>query len=89
MALLTVEDVSLRFGGLQVLAKVSFSLEHGAIHSLIGPNGAGKTSLFNCLTGFYEPTSGKIVFDSLKLSSLPPYKITQRGVARTFACFAK
>ena len=84
MALLAVDQVSLRFGGLTVLSNVSFSIDRGVIHSLIGPNGAGKTSLFNCLTGFYRPGAGRIVLEGVDIVSLAPHRITRRGLARTF-----
>jgi branched-chain amino acid transport system ATP-binding protein len=60
MPLLEIEDVCLRFGGVTALDRVSFAIERGNIAALIGPNGAGKTSLFNCITGFYRPTSGVV-----------------------------
>ncbi|MGP2492159.1 ABC transporter ATP-binding protein [Mesorhizobium sp. PUT5] len=84
MALLEVKDLRLSFGGLNVLHDVSFSVEKGAINSLIGPNGAGKTSLFNCLTGFYKPKGGSISLAGHRITGLPPHRITERGLARTF-----
>lgn len=84
MALLQVQDLTLRFGGLEVIDRLSFDVEQGAIVSLIGPNGAGKTSIFNCLTGFYRANSGDIRFQGESLLALKPHKITQRGMARTF-----
>src|SRR5262245_34009074 len=62
MIRLALDDLCLNFGGLRAVNHVSFGIESGAIHGLIGPNGAGKTSLFNCITGFYRPTSGTIRF---------------------------
>jgi len=62
-ALLTVEHLSMRFGGLTAVAELSFSAARGAITAIIGPNGAGKTTVFNCITGFYKPTMGRIVLD--------------------------
>jgi branched-chain amino acid transport system ATP-binding protein len=84
MALLEVKDLGLNFAGLQVIKELSFSVEPGSIASLIGPNGAGKTSVFNCLTGFYKPNSGQIVFDGKQITRKRPYKITRSGMARTF-----
>lgn len=84
MALLEVEDLILSFSGLEVIRELGFTVEHGSIASLIGPNGAGKTSVFNCLTGFYRPDSGKITFNDHSIRSLKPHKITQAGMARTF-----
>ncbi|NNF47435.1 MAG: ABC transporter ATP-binding protein [Desulfofustis sp.] len=84
MALLEVKNLGLNFAGLQVIKELSFSVEPGTIASLIGPNGAGKTSVFNCLTGFYKPNSGQIVFDGKQITRKRPYKITRSGMARTF-----
>jgi len=63
MALLTIDSLMLSFAGLQVIDRLSFSVDENSIASLIGPNGAGKTSVFNCITGFYKPNSGQIVFN--------------------------
>jgi len=84
MALLDVDNLGLSFAGLQVIKELSFSVEEGTIASLIGPNGAGKTSVFNCLTGFYKPNEGVITFDNRPITRKRPYKITRRGMARTF-----
>jgi len=86
--ILDVEDVSIRFGGLMALAGITFKMEPGSITAIIGPNGAGKTTLFNCITGFYRPTSGQILFARdgrrMDLNKLPIHRIAQRGVARTY-----
>jgi len=84
MALLEVENVVLQFGGLRVVNNLNLKVEENTIMSLIGPNGAGKTSIFNCLTGFYKPSSGDIRFEGKSIMRKKPYKITQAGVARTF-----
>ncbi len=84
MALLEVDNLVLSFAGLQVIKELSFTVEEGSIASLIGPNGAGKTSVFNCLTGFYKPNSGKIIFNTRSITRKKPYKITRQGMARTF-----
>ena len=84
MALLEVKDITLIFGGLTAINKLSFAVEPGSIKSLIGPNGAGKTSAFNCLTGFYKPTSGDILFEGKSIINKKPHKITYMGMARTF-----
>lgn len=84
MALLDVENLVLSFSGLQVICDLSFQVNQGSIASLIGPNGAGKTSVFNCLTGFYRPDSGRIVFNGHSILKRKPHKITQAGMARTF-----
>jgi len=74
----------MRFGGITAIENLSFDIEQGSITSLIGPNGAGKTSAFNCMTGFYKATSGDIIFEGQSLVGLKPYKITHRGIIRTF-----
>jgi branched-chain amino acid transport system ATP-binding protein len=84
MALLEVHDMVLSFSGLEVIRELSFAVDKGSIASLIGPNGAGKTSVFNCLTGFYRPDSGKILFNNHSILRRKPHKITQAGMARTF-----
>jgi branched-chain amino acid transport system ATP-binding protein len=84
MALLKVEDLVLSFSGLEVIRKLGFTVEQGSIASLIGPNGAGKTSIFNCLSGFYRPDSGRIDFDEHSILRKKPHSITQAGMARTF-----
>jgi len=84
MALLTVRDVTLRFGGIVALDGVSFEVEQGQISGLIGPNGAGKTTAFNVITRLYKPDSGKVVLDGRSLLRQPPHRIVKRGVARTF-----
>ncbi len=84
MALLDLKGVSLGFAGNRVLQDVNFAVAEGAIASLIGPNGAGKTSLFNCITGFYKPQRGSILFDGAETLRLKPYQVTRLGIARTF-----
>jgi ABC-type branched-subunit amino acid transport system ATPase component len=83
-ALLELRDVSKSFGGLVVVDGLTMHVDEGEIVSVIGPNGAGKTTVFNLITGVFHPDSGEIVFDREKVSKLPPHKITQRGIARTF-----
>jgi len=87
--LLTVNELSMRFGGLVAVDRVSFEVKSGDITALIGPNGAGKTTVFNCVTGFYRPRSGEIELTRpnlppLSLESLAGYRIARMGVARTF-----
>jgi branched-chain amino acid transport system ATP-binding protein len=72
------------FGGLVAVDDVDFTIPRGSIVSLIGPNGAGKTTFFNMLTGVYKPTSGDVTFEGKLLRGLPPHKVTQFGMARTF-----
>ncbi|HXR58744.1 MAG TPA: ATP-binding cassette domain-containing protein, partial [Burkholderiales bacterium] len=83
-ALLEATGIGKRFGGLQALREVSFSLEQGSIYGLIGPNGAGKTTLFNVLTGMSTPDDGGFVFDHKRLEGLRPDQIAAAGIARTF-----
>lgn len=82
--LLTVDNVSVRFGGIVALDKVSFQVSPGEICGLIGPNGAGKSTLFNCLSRIYEPGGGKIEFDGHPLSRLPRHRMAGIGIGRTF-----
>lgn len=81
---LSVENVTLNFGGIQALTNVSFKVRKGEILAIIGPNGAGKTSLLNCLNNFYHPTKGRIMLDGHDLTRMTPHKIAHLGVARTF-----
>ncbi len=83
-ALLEVQGVSKRFGGLQALAGVSFTVGEGEIVGIIGPNGAGKTTLFNVVTGVYAPDAGRVVLRGTEVTGEPPHRICRRGVARTF-----
>jgi branched-chain amino acid transport system ATP-binding protein len=82
--LLEVDNVTLRFGGVVALDRVSFTHYQGEILGLIGPNGAGKTTCFNAMTGVYAPTEGQIRFKGERLAGRKRYKITQMGIARTF-----
>ncbi|MFO1315943.1 MAG: ABC transporter ATP-binding protein [Burkholderiales bacterium] len=84
LPLLTAKGVSKRFGGVQALTDVGFTIHHGEIYGLIGPNGAGKTSLFNVLTGIYVPDGGHFAFDGEVLLNLKPNDVAARGIARTF-----
>lgn len=81
---LSVQDVSLRFGGVNALSNVSFDIPEGKVTGLIGPNGAGKTSLFNVVSGIYTPTSGKVTYKDHEISRLRLDQINRMGVARTF-----
>ena len=84
MSMLSVKDVTVRFGGITALDKVSLNLNRGEILGLIGPNGAGKTTLFNCISGVIEPNEGRIRYDGKTLRMLKPHQRAQRGIARTF-----
>ena len=84
MALLSVEHVSRRFGGVVAVDDVTLDVGEGEIVGLIGPNGAGKTTLFNLITRLYKPDEGDLVFDGQSLMRTPPYRVVRRGIARTF-----
>ncbi len=83
-ALLSGKGINKRFGGVQALSDVTFTINHGEIYGLIGPNGAGKTSLFNVLTGIYTQDSGEFAFGGAPLAGLKPHEVAGRGIARTF-----
>ena len=80
----SVQNVSLRFGGVQAIGDVSFSVEQGEVFAIIGPNGAGKTSLLNVITRVFDPTAGSVVFESKEITRLARHKIVHSGIARTF-----
>ncbi len=82
--LLSVREVSVRFGGIVALDRISFDIEPNQIAGLIGPNGAGKTTLFNCLSRLYVPSQGDILFEGASLLQTPPHAIAGLGLARTF-----
>lgn len=82
--LLVVRDLSMRFGGLLAVDQMALSVDERQIVSLIGPNGAGKTTVFNCISGFYRPTSGEVIFQGKAMHRLPDYKIARHGMVRTF-----
>ena len=84
MNLLSVRDVSRRFGGIQAVDNVSFDVPHGAIMAIIGPNGAGKTTLFHLISGFLRPDRGSVVFGGAEILGLMPHQIAAQGMARTF-----
>jgi branched-chain amino acid transport system ATP-binding protein len=84
VALLEVDKVSKRFGGLQALNGVSFSVERGEILGIIGPNGAGKTTLFGVISGFTPPSSGDVRFDGRRIVGVSPDRLTRRGLIRSF-----
>ena len=83
-ALLEANNVGKRFGGVQALSGVSFSIAKGDIYGMIGPNGAGKTTLFNLLTGIYRPDDGSFVLNGKSLADLKPHQIAGAGIARSF-----
>lgn len=83
-ALLSAENVTKRFGGLDAVQHFNVEVQEGAIDSIIGPNGAGKTTFFNCVTGFYTPDEGQIVFDGHHVQGMSPDRITRFGISRTY-----
>jgi branched-chain amino acid transport system ATP-binding protein len=82
--MLELRHVSKLFGGLAANSDVSFAVQRGAILGLIGPNGAGKTTLFNCITGYYPPTRGDILFKGNRINGTPPDKVCKLGMVRTW-----
>src|SRR5712664_4503283 len=84
MALLALENLHLSFGGVAALAGVSLEINAGEFFAIIGPNGAGKTSIFNCISGIYAPSRGRIVFDEKDITALKPHQRAQLRIARTF-----
>lgn len=84
MTLLSVNDISVQFGGIRALSEVSFDIEKGSICGLIGPNGAGKTTMFNVISRIYDPTTGSLDFDGQSLLDRAPHQISELGVFRTF-----
>lgn len=83
-ALLTVENISVRFEGVKALTDVSFQVQAGALFAVIGPNGAGKTSLFNVLSRVYQPVEGHVTFNGQNLLRLKTHQVARAGIARTF-----
>src|SRR3990172_12987663 len=82
--ILEVEDVTKAFDGVRAVNRCNLSVRRGTIPGLIGPNGAGKTTLFNLITGFLKPTSGRILFLGERIDGLPPHRVFQKGIVRTF-----
>ncbi len=82
--ILSLEALTIRFGGLTALNKVSLSVAAGEIRAIIGPNGAGKSTLFNCVTGVLRPTAGRVLFDGEDITGLPPDRISQKAIARSY-----
>ncbi len=82
--LLSARDLSVRFGGVLAVNKVSFDVKRGEVFTLIGPNGAGKTTVFNLISRLYTPTTGSITFDGRLLATCAPHEIAPLGIARTF-----
>jgi len=82
--LLRVDDVSMRFGGVQALVGVSSGLAEGEALGLVGPNGAGKTTLFDCICGRIRPSSGSVAFAGVCIDGMPTYRRARMGIGRTF-----
>lgn len=82
--LLSLKDVTIKFGGVTALSEVNLEVKRGEILALIGPNGAGKTTVFNVVTGVYKPTSGTITFAGIKIDKQKRFQITKMGISRTF-----
>lgn len=83
-ALLSVQELSVSFGGLLAVNRVSFDVHTGEVFTLIGPNGAGKTTVFNLISGIYKPANGRVLYQGQDLSAFAPHQIAGLGIARTF-----
>ncbi len=84
MSLLLLENVTKRFGGLVAVDQVSLEIKHGEFVGIVGPNGSGKTTLFNVINGVFFPEEGRVIFEGLDITTLPPYKRAPLGIGRTF-----
>jgi branched-chain amino acid transport system ATP-binding protein len=84
MTFFAVDALSMEFGGIRAVDCVSFTVEQGEVFTIIGPNGAGKTTIFNLVSRIYDPTDGRLIFLEEDITRLPPHKIAERGIARTF-----
>ena len=82
--ILNIDNITMKFGSLVANENVSFTIHENEIVGLIGPNGAGKTTLFNCITGFYQPFSGKVTYNDMDITGFTAYKICRLGITRTF-----
>ncbi len=83
-AYLSIENLTVKFGGLTAVNNLSFDIEQGRIHALIGPNGAGKSTTFNCVSRYYNPSAGRIVFEGQDITQRHPHHMAGLGIARTF-----
>ncbi len=84
MSLLILENITKRFGGLIAVDQVSLEIKHGEFVGIVGPNGSGKTTLFNVINGVFFPEEGRVIFEGLDITTLPPYKRAPLGIGRTF-----
>jgi branched-chain amino acid transport system ATP-binding protein len=84
VSVFSVSDLSLRFGGVQAIGNVSFSVNQGEVFAIIGPNGAGKTSVLNVITRVFDPTQGRVEFEGQDITALPRHKVVHSGIGRTF-----
>jgi branched-chain amino acid transport system ATP-binding protein len=84
MALLSIEQLSLRFGGVQALRDVTFDVTEGEVFAIIGPNGAGKTSVFNVVTRVFDPSAGRVQVGGVDITRIPRHRVVEHGIARTF-----
>jgi branched-chain amino acid transport system ATP-binding protein len=84
MVQLSCSDIQLNFGGVRALSGVSFEVKKGEIFAIIGPNGAGKSSILNCISGVYQPQTGRVLFEDTDISRLPPFQRSKMGIARSF-----
>jgi branched-chain amino acid transport system ATP-binding protein len=82
--LLSVENISLSFGGVKALSDISFDIRKGEVRAIIGPNGAGKSSMLNCINGFYHPQQGSITYKGVRRAQMRPHEAAAQGIARTF-----
>ncbi|MDA1587652.1 ATP-binding cassette domain-containing protein, partial [Bacillus cereus group sp. TH230-1LC] len=82
--ILDIQNISLRFGGVKALTDISFNVREHEIRSIIGPNGAGKTTVFNCISGFYTPSSGNINLEGQRIDGLGSHSVARKGIVRTF-----
>lgn len=84
MALLKLDNVTMKFGGLTAVGNLTQEIPMNSLYGIIGPNGAGKTTVFNMITGVYKPTEGNVIFNDKSIIGLKPYEIAANGIARTF-----
>jgi branched-chain amino acid transport system ATP-binding protein len=84
VSVFSVSDLSLRFGGVQAIGNVSFSVNQGEVFAIIGPNGAGKTSVLNVITRVFDPTQGRVEFEGQDITAIPRHKVVHSGIGRTF-----